>query len=94
METDSLVIFEDDFKLYQKVFRLIVRTLFMFIENFPYFLRDFVDRNKKFRPVCDRLLRNVISDAIFQQEITRIEMREHEWKSAGNFEIYVTAKNK
>lgn len=57
----------------------------MFVENFPLFLRDFVDRNKKFRTVCERLLRNVISDAIFKEEISRIEMREHEWKAAGNF---------
>lgn len=66
MKVDAIIVIDDDFNLHQKVFRLIARTLFMFVENFPYFLRDFVDRNKKFRPVCDRLLRNVISDAIFQ----------------------------
>lgn len=63
---DSIVSIEDDLNLFNKMFRLSIRTLFMFIENFPLFLRDFVDRNKKFRTVCERLLRNVISDAIFK----------------------------
>mgnify|MGYP006872392730 FL=1 len=64
---DSIVSIEDDLNLFNKMFRLSIRTLFMFIENFPLFLRDFVDRNKKFRTVCERLLRNVISDAIFKE---------------------------
>jgi len=64
---DSIVSIEDDLNLFNKMFRLSIRTLFMFIENFPLFLRDFVDRNKKFRTVCKRLLRNVISDAIFKE---------------------------
>jgi hypothetical protein len=38
----------------------------MFVENFPLFLRDFIDRNKKYRTICERLLRNVVSDAIFK----------------------------
>jgi translation elongation factor EF-Ts len=48
----------------------------MFVENFPLFIRDFVDKNKKFKNVCEKLLRNVISDAIFKEEITKIEMKE------------------
>lgn len=64
---DSIVSIEDDLNLFKKMFRLSIRTLFMFIENFPLFLRDFADRNKKFRTVCERLLRNVISDAIFKE---------------------------
>ena len=69
---DSIVTIEDDSKMFNKIFRLTLRTLFMFIENFPLFLRDFIDKNKKYRNVCERLLRNVISDAIFKQEISRI----------------------
>jgi hypothetical protein len=38
----------------------------MFVENFPLFLRDFIDKNKKYRIICERLLRNIVSDAIFK----------------------------
>lgn len=48
------------------MFRLTIRTLFMFIQNFPFFLREFVDKNKKYKAICERLLRNVITDAIFR----------------------------
>jgi hypothetical protein len=51
-----------------------VRTLFLFVGQFPVFLRDFMDRAKKYKNLCDRLLRTVISDAIFQQEVARIEL--------------------
>ena len=78
----------------QKIFRLSTRTLFMFILNFPLFLRDFMDRNKKYKNICDRLLRILISDAIFQEEVNRIEIKEHEWKASGNFDIYVTSTTK
>ena len=71
-----------------------MRTLFMFILNFPMFLRDFMDRNKKYKNTCDRLLRTLISDAIFKEEVNRIEIREHEWKANGNFEIFVTQNSK
>ena len=69
---DLIVTIEDETKMHNKIFKLVLRTLFTFISNFPLFLSDFVDRNKKYRTVCERLLRNVISDAIFRQEISRI----------------------
>ena len=50
----------------QRMFRLAVRTLFLFVNNFPIFLRDFIDKAKKYRNVCERLLRNVISEAVFR----------------------------
>lgn len=52
--------------MYFKLFKLTIRTLFMFIQNFPLFLRNFMDKNKKYKNICDRLLRNVISDTIFK----------------------------
>lgn len=91
---DSIITIEDDSNLINKMFRLTIRTLFIFVQNFPLFLRDFVDKNKKYRGLCERLLRNTISDAIFKQEIAKIQVREHEWKSTGNFQIYVVPKNK
>lgn len=53
-----------------------------------------MDRFKKYRAVCERLLRNVVSEAIFRQEVLRIEMLEEEWKKGGNFDIFVTPNNK
>jgi hypothetical protein len=49
-----------------------IRTLFLFVLNFPLFLRDFIDQNKKYRPLCERLLRTVITDAIFRSEVNKI----------------------
>ena len=71
-----------------------MKTLFVFICSFPIFLRDFMSRFKKYRNLCERLLRNVMTDAIFQQEVGRIEVLEPQWKAEGNFEIYVTQHNK
>lgn len=78
---DTIVTIEDDFNLFNKMFRLTIRTLFMFIQNFPLFLRNFMDRNKKYKNICDRLLRNVISDAIFKEEVAKIELTEPQWKA-------------
>jgi len=36
----------------------------------------------------------VLSDAIFQEEVGKIEVLEPQWKADGNFEIYVTPNNK
>lgn len=63
---DAAVNIEDDLNMLSKVYRLTIRTLFKFIQNFPLFLRNFMDKNKKYKNTCDRLLRNVISDAIFK----------------------------
>lgn len=62
-----------------------IRTLFLYVIHFPVFLRDFMDHNKKYKNICDRLLRQVISEAIFREEVAKIELKEPEWKSAGNF---------
>jgi hypothetical protein len=62
-----------------------MRTLFLVVENFPLFLKDFMDHHKKYKNLCDRLLRTLLSEAIFRDEIAHIEMKEHEWKSMGNF---------
>lgn len=94
MTTDTVIVGEDELNIPHKMYRLTLRTLFLFVRNFPLFLRDFMDHNKKYKNTCDRLLRNILSDAIFKEEILKIEMQEHEWKSMGNFEIYVTPKNK
>ena len=85
---------DEEGNMQMKVFRMAVRTLFLFVGNFPMFLRDFMDHHKKYKNICDRLLRTVISEAIFQQEVGRIEVLEPQWKADGNFEIYVTPKNK
>lgn len=71
-----------------------LQTLFAYIINFPIFLRGFMDQNKKYKNICDRLLRSIISDAIFREEVAKIELFEEKWKADGNFEIYVTPKNK
>lgn len=71
-----------------------LQTLFAYVINFPIFLRGFMDQNKKYKNICDRLLRGIISDAIFREEVAKIELFEEKWKAAGNFEIYVTPKNK
>lgn len=71
-----------------------IQTLFLYIVNFPIFLRGFMDQNKKYKNICDRLLRSIISEAIFKEEVAKIELHEQEWKAEGNFEIYVTSKNK
>jgi hypothetical protein len=76
------------------MFKMAMQTLFLYIINFPIFLRGFMDRTKKYKNICERLLRNVICDAIFKEEVAKIEMHEEEWKAAGSFEIYVTAKNR
>jgi hypothetical protein len=76
------------------MFKLTMRTLFLFICNFPIFLRDFMGRFKKHRNICERLLRSVLTEAIFQDEVARIELLEPQWKAEGNFEIYVTPNNK
>jgi len=49
-----------------------IQTLYLYIINFPIFLRNFMDKNKKYKSVCDRLLRNVISDGIFKEEVLKI----------------------
>ena len=72
VEQDALL---EETSIPQKVFRVSMRTLFMFILNFPMFLRDFMDRNKKYKNTCDRLLRTLISDAIFKEEVNRIEIK-------------------
>lgn len=64
VEVEALV---EESSLTQKIYRLSMRTLFMFILNFPLFMRDFMDRNKKYKNTCDRLLRTLISDAIFKE---------------------------
>ena len=53
-----------------------------------------MDRHKKYKNTCDYLLRNLISDAIFKEEVNRIETKEPEWKASGNFEIFVTPNSK
>ena len=53
-----------------------------------------MDKSKKYRSVCEKLLRNYISDAIFSKEVAMIEIREPEWKANGHLEIYVIKKNK
>jgi hypothetical protein len=59
--------FIEETDLEQRMFKLTMRTLFMFICNFPIFLKDFMGRFKRYRNICERLLRNVLSDAIFQE---------------------------
>lgn len=66
-EMDTIVNIEDDLNLQNKIFRVTIRTLFMFVQNFPLFLKNFMDKNKKYKNICDRLLRSVISDAIFKE---------------------------
>lgn len=44
-----------------------IQTLFLYIINFPIFLRNFMDQNKKYKNICDRLLRTIISEAIFRE---------------------------
>ena len=34
-----------------------------------------MDQTKKYKNICDRLLRNLLSDAIFKEEIDKIEIR-------------------
>lgn len=53
-----------------------------------------MDKHKKYKNICDRLLRNIISDGIFKEEVVKIEMMEHQWKADGNFDIFLTPKNK
>lgn len=85
IEMDTVVSIDDDFNIKNKIFRAAIKTFFMFVQNFPLFLKNFMDKNKKYKNICDRLLRSVISDAIFKEEVTKIEVTEHEWKAAGNF---------
>ena len=72
VSTDTVIVSEDELNLSHKLYRLTLRTLFLFILNFPLFLRDFMDRSKKYKNICDRLLRNILSDAIFKEEILKI----------------------
>ncbi len=58
--------------LEQKIFKMTVQTLFLYIVNFPIFLRGFMDLNKKYKNICDRLLRTIISEAIFKEEVAKI----------------------
>jgi hypothetical protein len=60
--------------LEQKLFKMTLQTLFAYIINFPIFLRTFMDFNKKYKNICDRLLRSIISDAIFKEEVKKIEL--------------------
>jgi hypothetical protein len=62
--------------LEQKIFKMTMQTLFIYIVNFPIFLRGFMDQNKKYKNICDRLLRSIISDAIFKEEVAKIELHE------------------
>lgn len=62
-----IIIIEDELNMKKKLYRLTVKTLFLFILNFPLFLKDFIDKNKKHKNICDKILRNIISDAIFQE---------------------------
>jgi len=56
----------------QKIFKMAIQTLFLYIIHFPIFLRNFMDKNKKYKNICERLLRNVICDAIFKEEVAKI----------------------
>lgn len=75
---------EEEANLQQKLFSLACKVLFAYAINFPLFLRNFMDKSKKYRSVCEKLLRNYISDAIFSKEVAMIEIREPEWKANGN----------
>lgn len=58
---------EEQTDIANKIFFLTTKLLFNFTINFPLFLRNFMDKSKKYKNTCERLLRNVITDAIFAQ---------------------------
>ena len=63
---------EEESNIVQKLFSLGCKVLFAYAINFPLFLRTFMDKSKKYRSVCEKLLRNYISDAIFCKEVAMI----------------------
>jgi hypothetical protein len=93
MDEFNLNVEEETF-IEHKLFTLSSKALFYYAINFPLFLRNFMDKSKKYRSVCEKLLRNYISEAIFAKEVSMIEIKEPEWKANGNLEIYVVKKNK
>jgi hypothetical protein len=58
---------EEETNIAQKLFTLASKVLFAYAINFPLFLRGFMDKSKKYRSVCEKLLRNSISEAIFSK---------------------------
>ena len=62
----------------KELFRLAIESLFLFSINFPMDLRLWYDRekDKQRQELCQRILKNMISDALFLKEIEKIELRQ------------------
>lgn len=58
-------------------------------------LRLWYDRqkDKKLQSLCQKILKNIISDALFSKEIEKIEVRQLEWRTE-EFDVYAMRKSK
>lgn len=54
---------------------------------FPRSLRNFTETDRSFGPTAIVVLRHRISEAIFQKEIEKVELTQHEWRTS-DFEVF------
>jgi hypothetical protein len=53
----------------RELFKLLIQSLFIFTSNFPMDLRLWYDKqkDKKQQSLCQKILKNIISDALFNK---------------------------
>mmetsp|Transcript_8101 Transcript_8101/g.7274 ORF Transcript_8101/g.7274 Transcript_8101/m.7274 type:complete len:384 (-) Transcript_8101:93-1244(-) len=80
----------EDFSSIDTLFKLIVQLNYLFIGKFPKFFRKWYnDTSKLNRKEAEIIIRNFISNTMFNDEKQLIETKSGEWKSE-EFNIYVT----
>ena len=79
----------------EEVLKLAVQSLFIFADSFPMSLRLWVGglKDKTMKGLCEVVIRDLVSEALFLKEVEKIELRQPEWKSQ-NFDVYASKRSR